>query len=91
MAGYTATMAVTDWKEILAQRFDKQIQPPEKGKHGYRLLHPVTIRADGKDFSVPSGALFTFPQDDLVVIAEKEHGPVTYSIALSAVAAITFG
>jgi hypothetical protein len=83
-------MEGTHWKEVLEQRFDQKIQPPEKGKHAYRLLHPVTIRVDGKDIALGAGAMFTFPKDDLVVIAEKEGGPTTYNIALNAISAVTF-
>jgi hypothetical protein len=83
-------MTGVHWKEVLAQRFHKAILPPEKGRHAYRLTQAITIRVDGKDVSVQAGALFTFPQDDLAVIAENERSPAKYNIALSAISAVKF-
>lgn len=75
---------------MLAERSDKKIQPPEKGRHAYRLLHPVTIRVDGRDIHPETGALFTLPQDDIAAIAEGTPGLYKYHIALSAISVITF-
>lgn len=83
-------MARPDWKVVLQSRFDRKIQPLDKGTHAYRLLHPVTIRVDGKDIHIPAGALFTFPQDDIAQIAESNDGQVTLTIELSSISLIVF-
>lgn len=80
-------MSQPDWKLVLEKHFDKKIQPT--GKHAYRLLHPLVVRVDGKDFPLPQRSMIVFEQDDIAVVTERDGGPEKHHIALKAITAVT--
>lgn len=74
-----------DWKIELAKYFDKPLQ--STGRHAYMLLRPLTIRVDGKDLVLPTRAMLTFEQEELVV-TDDQAGQVNH-IHLPSISLIT--
>ncbi len=76
-----------DWKLVLAKHFDKPIQ--KTGRHAYRLIHPITIRVDETDISLPKGSLFVFEQEGVAVVRESVQSAEKYNIALKSISLVT--